>query len=199
MGASWNRSLEQARCRYVKLLPADDLLEPKCLELQVAILASNPMVVVCSSSRSIINSEGKVVGIRRPLKTGVYSWSELRNRVVYGVTNVVGEPGGYLFRKDLLEKVSFSSEYRYYIDLEFFASILQYGDAFISETPLYQFRIHSGGASFSSWKRSVAEAISFHRKFAPNAFWFQRIWFYMKVYVLCFVRMCVIKLIALIC
>ena len=38
--AAWNRLLQEARGRFVKLLCCDDLIYPTCLELQAAILES---------------------------------------------------------------------------------------------------------------------------------------------------------------
>ena len=36
--ANWNRCLELAQGRYIKLLPHDDLLHPECLQQQVRVL-----------------------------------------------------------------------------------------------------------------------------------------------------------------
>src|SRR5690242_10061173 len=63
---NWNRCLAEARGKYFKLLPHDDLLTPNCLERQVSVLeddASERLAFVFCARR-IIDSRGRWIGTR---------------------------------------------------------------------------------------------------------------------------------------
>jgi glycosyltransferase involved in cell wall biosynthesis len=54
LAGNWNRAASEARGRYVKLLAQDDLLYPRCLELQVAAMErpeNAGICLVCSKRR----------------------------------------------------------------------------------------------------------------------------------------------------
>lgn len=59
--ANWNRCLKLARGTYCTLLPQDDLLHPRCLERQVAILDSDPQqrLALVFSARQLLGPDGR--------------------------------------------------------------------------------------------------------------------------------------------
>ena len=60
---NWNRCLEVAQGEYFKLLPHDDLLHPRCLERQVAVLDTDrdERIALVFSSRDVLGPDGKVL------------------------------------------------------------------------------------------------------------------------------------------
>lgn len=141
MVGNWNRCLELAHGNYVKVMGADDLLEPSCLEKSVKFLESNPNVSLLSCTRTLIDKDGQ------PIRTSAYSH---RFQVVAGTraikkcfftANLIGEPAAVMFRKKDAAR-GFDPRYRQLTDLEMWFNLLEKGDfAFIPE-PLCRFRVH---------------------------------------------------------
>ena len=100
---NWNRCLELARGKYFKLLPHDDRLHPHCLERQVAVLDTDrdERIALVFSARDVLGPEGRVItrrgypgGREGPIAGGMV----IRACVRRG-TNLLGEPGAVLFRR----------------------------------------------------------------------------------------------------
>ncbi len=160
MGPNWNRSLAYAKGQFVKLLPSDDILLPNCLENQVRILLDHSDVGFTSSGKEIIDSLGIKYLERRPLRQGQYNLAMLEGRIISAIVNLIGEPGGVLTRRDLLEACGpYNHNYRYFIDIEMYLRFLEKADLYIHEKPLYQFRTHPQSETSASRKASVREYI----------------------------------------
>jgi glycosyltransferase involved in cell wall biosynthesis len=104
---NWNKSMEYATGKYIKILPADDLIYPGCLEKQVQILNADTekkVAMVCGR-RNIINEKGKILFTRGFTKTEcVVSGFEAINKNVRSGGNIIGEGGAILFRKEILKR-----------------------------------------------------------------------------------------------
>jgi len=154
--ANWNRCLSVARGRYIKILPHDDLLHPKCLERQVAVLESDAdqqIAMVCSA-RDMIDAAGRVL-LRRGIPArieGRVASADMVRRCLRGGTNLIGEPGAVLFRRSLAGRVGdFDATYPYVIDLDYWFRLLAHGDAWVCAESLASFRVHR-----SNWTRELA-------------------------------------------
>ncbi len=164
MAQSWNRALSHATGKFIKLLPSDDILLPRCLEVQNRLLEENPEAGFTTSPKEIIDANGKKLFARRPLKPGIYRWRELGPKTLYAVTNLLGEPAAILFREENLARCGdYDERFRYFIDLDLLLRFLQHGAVVVADCCLYQFRIHGSSASASS--RRVA-AIEYHQLLA---------------------------------
>lgn len=151
---NWNRCLEQAKGRYVKLLPHDDVLAPDCLMRQVAALERDrsEQLALAFCAREIISSGGRVV-LRRGYQRadGQIAAAVLRRQCIRRGTNLVGEPGGVLFRRSLACRVGgFDGEIGYVIDLDYWFRLLQHGDAWFDAGALVSFRL-----SGNSWSAII--------------------------------------------
>jgi len=159
---NWNRCLAEARGKYFKLLPQDDLLAPNCLARQVAVLAADAeehfALVFCA--RSIIDSHGRIIMGRhypRHRSGRINSRSAIRACLRRG-SNLIGEPGGVLFRKSLADEVGgFDASIGYVIDLDYWFRLLMRGDAFYVPEKLVSFRVSSGSWSVAIGKRQSAD------------------------------------------
>jgi glycosyltransferase involved in cell wall biosynthesis len=158
MTENWNRSLTYAQGDFIKLLPQDDLLHPQCLEIQQRLLQEHPDVGFVTSGKEVIDSVGRVLFSRNPLKKGKYNWQSLGPRSLHAVVNILGEPAGVLFRKDLLISCgAYDPLFRYFVDVELLLRFLKKSDAYVWENPLYQFRIHGNSATGSNAKPALDE------------------------------------------
>jgi glycosyltransferase involved in cell wall biosynthesis len=162
---NWNRCLAEARGRYFKLLPHDDLLAPDCLKQQVALLEADTdeQIALVFSARTIIDAAGRCIMTRNyPHCQGgrISSYSVLQSCLRRG-TNLIGEPAGVLFRKPLADAIGgFDASIGYVVDLDYWFRLLLRGDAFYLPEKLASFRI-----SASSWSVAIGnrQSSDFHR------------------------------------
>lgn len=168
---NWNRCLAEARGRYFKLLPQDDLLAPLCLAQQVAVLEDDveERIAVVFCDRKIIDSSGGIIMTRKfPRHAGgrINSHSVIRSCLRHG-TNLIGEPGGVLFRKNLADAIGrFDASIGYVIDLDYWFRLLLQGDAYYLPLPLVSFRV-----SEETWSVAIGnkQGVDFQQFIARTA------------------------------
>ena len=149
---NWNKCLIEAKGKYFKLLPHDDVLAHDCLSRQVHILDNDPneVTALVFCARNIIDQKGSVITTRRYLgaKTGVIASQTLIKKSIRLGTNLLGEPGALLFRKSLAETIGgFDGSFSYIIDLDYWFRLLLKGNAYYINQPLASFRVALGSWS----------------------------------------------------
>jgi glycosyltransferase involved in cell wall biosynthesis len=155
---NWNRCLEVAQGKYFKLLPHDDLLHTNCLERQVAVLDDdrNERIALVFSARDVLGPDGSVL-TRRGYPgghEGVIDGSVVMRSCVRRGTNLIGEPGGVLYRKSLADRIgAFDATNPYVIDLDYWFRLLAHGDAYFCADSLASFRV-----SPQSWSVAIGRA-----------------------------------------
>ena len=170
---NWNRWLRLARGRYFKLLPHDDLIAPDCLARQVAVLESDSdqrlALVFCA--RRIIDSRSRAVMTRRyPRSSGgvIPARAAVRSCIRSGA-NLLGEPGGVLFRTALAQRVGpFDASLRIVTDLDYWVRLLLHGDAYYLPEKLASFRVSRGAWSVAIGATQAAELLAFIEKVGAN-------------------------------
>jgi glycosyltransferase involved in cell wall biosynthesis len=155
---NWNRCLEVARGQYFKLLPHDDLLHPKCLECQVAVLEADhdQRIALVFSARDVLGPNGRILARRGYPggNEGRIAGAKAMRACVRRGTNLLGEPGAVLFRKSLADKVgAFDATNPYVIDLDYWFRLLAHGDAYFCDDSLASFRV-----SPQSWSVAIGGA-----------------------------------------
>lgn len=141
MADNWNRCLEAAAGTYVKILCADDLLEPGCIEKSVRILLDNPHVSLVSCARLSIDESAKPLGVVSYARRSLIVPGVEVIRKCFFTRNLIGEPTAVLFRKNEAKR-GFNPQYKQLTDLEMWFHLLEVGDfAFIFEG-LCKFRVH---------------------------------------------------------
>jgi len=171
---NWNRCLELAQGKYFKLLPHDDVLALDCLEIQVAILEADKecKIALVFGSREIINPEGKVLMARGlpGAKTGRIEGLSLIKRCVRAGTNLIGEPGNGLFRRDLVQAVGvYDATHPYMVDLDYWFRILMHGDAHYLQARTSSFRVCPGSWSVAIGGKQYQDFKGFVDKFQVDA------------------------------
>ncbi len=160
--ANWNRCLQLARGRYFKLLPQDDLLAPECLAREVEVLvadrAERLALVFCA--RHIIDRRSRPLMTRGYARRGrgvIAARTVLRNCIQRG-TNLMGEPGGVLFRTALGRLVGgFDASIGNVTDLDCWFRLLLHGDAYYLPERLASFRVAHG-----SWSLDIGAGQAAH-------------------------------------
>jgi len=143
---NWNRCLGEARGRYFKLLPHDDVLDPRCLERQAAVLDADPEahIALVFSARNIIGPDGRQLA-RRGYPGGhegrIAAAAVMRACIRRG-TNLLGEPGAVMLRRSLAARIgAFDATHPYVIDLDYWFRLLAHGDAWYCSEALAGFRV----------------------------------------------------------
>jgi hypothetical protein len=166
---NWNRCLELARGRYFKLLPQDDLLAPTCLADQVAVLErdSAEKVALVFCARTILDARDRAIMTRGyPQRaSGTIAARTVIRQCVRRGTNVIGEPGGVMFRRKLATAAGkFDATIGYVLDLDYWVRLLLHGDAYYLAAPLASFRVSSVSWSVRIGARQSLEYQLFIKK-----------------------------------
>lgn len=150
---NWNRALKEASGRYIKILCADDLLYPDCLELQLAVMeAADKTVMIVSCSRDIIDESGRKVFRRHyPGDSGRVAGHEVIRKIVLHGTNIIGEVSSAIIRREAVARAGeFDGSLPYVIDLDYWVRVLHDGDLFVMSEYLSAYRV-----SGDSWSVAI--------------------------------------------
>lgn len=151
--ANWNLVTAEARGRYVKLLCADDVLYPDCLERQAAVLddPANANVALVTARHDVIDEAGRPKLVRGFRKRGRLAGHEAIRAMARSGTNFVGEPSGVMFRAEAYRAAGpWEERARYVVDMEMWTRLLLQGDVFVVGEVLSAFRTQRG-----SWSNSL--------------------------------------------
>jgi len=150
---NWNRILDEARGRYVKVMGADDILLPGSVSAEVAAMEANPDVAMVTGPRVLITERGRRImrrgnGGLRGRVSGTVAGREMVRRG----TNLIGEPCAALLRMSAVRDVgSFDEAAAYCIDMDMWLRLLERGDLYVLGEPVCAYRIVS-----TSWSTTVA-------------------------------------------
>ena len=170
---NWNKCLAEAKGKYFKLLPHDDVLMPTCLERQASLLEQDEheRVALVFCARTIIGPSDKVLRVRGyPRGTlGIIESNELVRRCMRYGTNLIGEPGAVMMRRKLALQIgSFDATHPYVIDLNYWFRLLLHGAAYYIPEPLAAFRVSRGSWSVALSKKQTTDVRGLFEKFAQN-------------------------------
>jgi len=169
MVGNWNRCLKHASGEYVKILCADDLLAPTCLERQVLEFEKNPGVELVTCIRQMTTNDLRPT---RELRYGnsyavVEGADAIRTCFKYG--NRIGEPTAVMFRRDHAHR-GFDPQYSQLIDQEMWYHLLEKGKlAFVPEI-LCLFRQHQQQGTATSIRSLsfIDDGFLLYRKYADR-------------------------------
>lgn len=170
---NWNRCLDEATGRYFKLLPQDDLLHPSCLAKQIAVLEEDreQRIALVFCARTILDARDRAIMVRGyPMRrSGIVPAHTLVRQCVRRGTNVVGEPGSVMFRRQLAAVAGrFDASIPYVLDLDYWVKLLGHGDAYYLNEALASFRVSGGSWSVRIGARQSQEYQSFISKVTAN-------------------------------
>lgn len=145
---NWNKSLEEAKGEYIKILPADDILADQCIEKQIRIFQDkkNEGVSIVSCLSHIVNKRGSIIMTREKVfqMGGRVSGKAVIKKSIRCGRNIIGEAGSLLFKNKILKAAGFFDDsFPYVIDLDLWFRVLLTGDLFIINEALCSFRVSS--------------------------------------------------------
>jgi glycosyltransferase involved in cell wall biosynthesis len=131
--ANFNRCLDEARGRFVRILCSDDVLEPGTLADELAAMERHPDMALLTTRGLRIAPDGSVLGVQAAaLPEGYYRGDHaiaavLRANAATGY-NSLNYPSGILLRKTSADAAGrFGTEMRMVGDMEYFLRVLEVG------------------------------------------------------------------------
>ncbi|MDL5160134.1 glycosyltransferase family 2 protein [Actinomycetospora termitidis] len=127
---NWTTAVRATRAPLVKLLCDDDLLHPRCLELQVAALQHEPDLALVVSRHHLVDGDGHLVVPARFLRglLGRRTHAEVVRRVVRSGANPIGPMCGVTFRRAAFDATEgFVSDKIFIADLDLLVAMSAHG------------------------------------------------------------------------
>ena len=162
MCGNWNICLKHANGEFIKILPADDLLNIECIKEQVNIFNTHEDISLVCCSRKVMLDSGKVLFSRKFkfFSEGIYTKNKIQELVVRSGTNIIGEPGSVLFKSSAARSAGdFDENSRYVIDLEYWLRLIRDENLYFLEKALASFRLNSGSQSVAMLKTQARDVI----------------------------------------
>lgn len=154
--SNFNRCLALARGDFVKLVCADDVLHPDCVERQIGAWDSlaDDNIVLVNCGRRVIDADGRGWLVRSyGSNRGRIAGKEAIRRTIRSGGNRIGEPSATLLRTSVARRVGgFRSNHAFCMDLDLWCRMLVEGDMFAIPEALCDFRVSS-----SSWSVEIAK------------------------------------------
>ncbi len=148
---NWNRCLELASTELVALLHGDDQLRPRYGEIMTSVAREEPSHAAYYCGTSIIDQHGNDIFSFPDFYKRFLNPSETRRSSLAGETGLACLlRGNFIFcpsvcyRKSLLGKLKFSSQWRFVLDLAFFTDLLLEGKSILGVPDVaYCYRRHN--------------------------------------------------------
>lgn len=171
MAENFNRVVGLSHAPLVKILPADDLLEPDCLELQVAALEADPSLVLVAGRSHLVDDDGRMMAHARFLRglLGRVERDEVVRRVVRHGANPIGGEVATMFRRRAFDAAGGYQENGLHTDIGMWLRLLEHGRFGGIALPVARFRIAGGTCSAEAGREDYRAQRRFTRQVAATA------------------------------
>jgi glycosyltransferase involved in cell wall biosynthesis len=172
---NFNLAVQQSRGRFVKLVCADDTLEPDCIAAQAEVLDGRPEVTLVSTRTDFIDDEGKLLRPSRGLGgiVGQHSGERVVRQIVRSGTNPIGPPVAAMFRRVDFDRCGgFRGDLLFPMEMDLWVRLVRRGDFFGIPRTLASFRIGGGSmTALMSARSQLAQQIEFARRLVDDPGW----------------------------
>lgn len=172
---NWNLAVRMSRGEFVKIVCADDILEPDCVTAQSAILGASPDVAVVSSRIDFIDAEGQLLRRGRGLGgiVGQHSGERVVRQLVRTGSYPVGPAVAVMFRRADFDRIGgFGGDLILTNDIDLWVRLLRCGDFFGVARTLGALRFTIGSLTSSMSMRSqLAQRSEFVRRLSADPRW----------------------------
>ena len=142
MTGNWNRCVQLCRGEYIKLIPADDVVYPECVEKSVKALIKYPQVSLVITDTDLIDPSGKKIGAYAHWPVaGAFDGAKIAKASVM-LNNFYGNPVCAMFRKtDFIKVGGFDPDIPYILDFDLWLGLSRLGDVMMIREHLNAFRV----------------------------------------------------------
>ncbi|MBV6761357.1 glycosyltransferase family 2 protein [Rhodococcus opacus] len=172
---NFNLAIRESRGRYVKLICADDTIEPDCIATQVAVLEADDNVALVSVRTDFIDDEGALLRPARGLRgiVGRNSGRTVVRRIVRSGSNPIGPPVAGMFRRVDFDRCGgFRGELLFPMELDLWSRLVRKGDFFGVPRTLASFRIGSESTTaLTSARSQLAQQLEFTSRLVHDPEW----------------------------
>jgi glycosyltransferase involved in cell wall biosynthesis len=146
---NFNKVVALSRAPLVKVLCADDLIYPECVQRQVLAMNSDPTLAMVTCRQDLIDESGRVLahdrGLRKRDLVGKQERSTVVRRLIRHGGNPIGNPGNVLFRRAAFDAAGgFPVDEDFFtVDVHLWIKLLEYGYYLGLPETLAGFRINS--------------------------------------------------------
>jgi glycosyltransferase involved in cell wall biosynthesis len=158
---NFNAAVALSRAPLVKVLCADDLLHPTCLERQVGVMEQDPTLAMVTCRQDVIDATGQVLAHDRGLRTldlvGRQSRPAVVRRMVRHGGNPVGNVNNVVFRREAFDAAGgFGRDADFFsLDVSTWVRILEQGAYHGLDETLTSFRINAGSHSSAMGRHAI--------------------------------------------
>lgn len=172
---NFNLAIRRSRGMFVKLVCADDTLEPECVTKQADVLFKNANVALVAARTNFIDDDGELLRRGKGLAgiVGRLSGEQLVRQMVRSGTNPVGPPVAAMFRRvDFDRSGGFRGELPFTMDMELWTRLVRYFDFYGLPATLASFRIGTDSmTALTSGGSQLAQHLEFQRRVAADPQW----------------------------
>lgn len=172
---NWNCAIGHARGEFVKLICADDTLEPDCIGAQAAVLEDMPEVAVVAVRTDFIDDNDELILPSRGLRgiEGRVSADRVVQRIVQCGGNPIGAPLAVMFRTaDFARAGGFTTDFPFLADMDLWVRLLRGGDFYGVPGTHASFRVRRGSMSgLTSSRVQLAQSLDFDRRLFDDPRW----------------------------
>jgi glycosyltransferase involved in cell wall biosynthesis len=172
---NWNRAVRETRGEFVKLVCADDLIEPDCVSAQIAVLEDHPDVSLVSARADFIDDKNMLLRRGTGLRgiVGRNSGKRVVKQIVRSGSNPIGPSAAVMFRRVDFDRCGgFGGDLLFPMDLDLWVRLLRGGDFFGLPRTLASFRIWNGSITAStSATTQRAQLTEFARRLIDDPQW----------------------------
>lgn len=168
MGGNWNKCLRKSNGEFIKILPADDFIASTCISEQLdAFRGEFDQISFVACSRRVVDQNGKYLlkRVNNDLKNNkINSKKEVLELIFKSATNIIGEPGAVLLKRDaVINCGDFRESSGFLIDLDYWVRMLDFGNLLYIDRPISTFRINPGSDSVRIIDKQAADASRFFK------------------------------------
>ncbi|MDO5092398.1 MAG: glycosyltransferase family 2 protein [Propionibacteriaceae bacterium] len=167
---NWQAAVEEARGDLIKVVCADDLIHPRCLASQAALL-EDPTVGLVACRRDLIDGDGKTLTPGAGLRhlEGRHTAADVAKVTVrYGI-NPIGEAACVMFRRRDFDAIGgFDHSTMFTMDVDAWLRLLDCGDLIGQSESYAAFRIWTESLSNSHNRTQFDEHMRFLKKVAAD-------------------------------
>jgi glycosyltransferase involved in cell wall biosynthesis len=170
-----NLAVRRSRGRFVKVLSADDIIDPDCIATQVEVFARRPDVAVVAARTDFIDNDGRLLVPARGVRgiVGPHPAHRVIRHIVRSGRNPIGAPASVMFRRADFDRCGgFRRDTTYTTDVDLWARLLDRGNFYGIGRTLASFRVHSGSLSdLTSMRSQLAQHAELDRGLGEDPRW----------------------------